>query len=52
MREGRGRMASSQARAGVRADIGGCEFNSQTSVPQEEVGVNVLDARRGCSFIV
>ena len=33
-------MASSQARAEVRADIGGGEFNSQTSVPQEEVGVN------------
>ena len=35
-------MASSQARAEVWADIEGCEFNSQTSVPQEEVGVNEL----------
>ena len=45
-------MASSQTRAEVRADIGGCEFNSPTSVPQEELGVNDLDARYGCSFIV
>ena len=45
-------MASSQARAEVRAYIGGCEFNSQTSVPQEEVGVNDVDARCSCSFIV
>ena len=52
MREGGGRMASSQARAEVRAFIGGSEFNSQTSVPQEEVGVNVFYARCGCSFIV
>ena len=34
-------MASSQARVEVRAYIGGCEFNSQTSAPQEEEGVNV-----------